>query len=184
MLKNMVKTVLPAVLLAGMLTGCSDDPNDPAGPGGEKGTSDVALPEGLLLEAEPADATDIVAGLAAAKDGDKVTFRGRVGGRKEPFAARRASVALVDLVLPYCGQNSPEDHCKEPWDYCCEPQDRLSKHMVSVQVDGADGKILHMGLKGAGGIKELSELVVQGVLQADASGARIVHATGIYVVPK
>lgn len=185
MMKNMLRTVLATVMLAGMSLGCSDESNEPNTPGGgANGKGGAALPDGLLLTAEPAGATCVVAALAAAKDGDKVTVRGRVGGRKEPFAAQRATMVLVDLSLPYCGQNTTEDGCKEPWDYCCEPQDRLSSHLVSVQVDGADGKILHTGLRGAGGVKELSEVVVQGVLRSDAMGARIVHATGIYVMPR
>jgi len=180
---NMLRTVLATVLLAGMLTGCSDEPNESnTSGGGGNGKGDAALPDGLLLTAEPADAKGVVAAMAAAKDGDKVTIRGRVGGRKDPFAEQRATLALVDLSLPYCGQNTTGEGCKKPWDYCCEPQARLSKHMVSVQVDGADGKILHTGLKGAGGVKELSEVVVQGVLR-DVAGVKIVHATGIYVMP-
>jgi len=184
MMTNMLRMVLATVLLAGMLAGCNDDPTESATPGGGgNGKPTAALPAGLLLTAEPADAKGVVAAMAAAKDGDKVTIRGRVGGRKEPFAEQRATMAIVDLSLPYCGQSGTGRGCKKPWDYCCEPQDRLAKHMVSVQVDGANGKILHRGLKGAGGIKELAELVVQGVLRADATGARIVHATGIYVMP-
>ena len=186
MMTNMLRMVLATVLLAGILTGCNDEPNEPPAPDGGRsnGKGVTALPDGLLLTEEPAGATGVVGALAAAKNGDKVTIRGRVGGRKEPFAAQRATMALVDLSLPYCGQNTSEDGCKEPWDYCCEPQDRLSKHLVSVQVDGADGNILHRGLRGVGGVKELSEVVVQGVVRADAIGARIVHATGIYVMPK
>lgn len=186
MMKNMLRMVLATVLIAGILTGCNDDPNEPATPGGgaDDGKGNAAFPDGLLLTEEPVGATGVVEALAAAKDGDNVTIRGRVGGRKEPFAAQRATMALVDLSLPYCGQNTSGHGCQKPWDYCCEPQDSLSKHLVSVQVDGADGNVLHRGLKGAGGVKELSEVVVQGVVRADATGARIVHATGIYVTPK
>jgi len=174
---NVMRTALATVLLAGMLAGCGDEPNPSNTSGG------AALPDGLLLTAEPPDARGIVSAMAAAKDGDEVTIRGRVGGRKAPFAAQRAMVALVDLSLPYCGQDTNDDHCSEPWDYCCEPKDRLSKHMVSVQVDGANGKVLRAGLKGAGGIRELTELVVRGVVRVDAMGGKTVHATGIYVVP-
>jgi len=179
MMTNMMRMALAAVLAAGMLTGCNDKPDEPTTPSGK---DTVALPKGLVLTAEPADAKDIVA-LADAKNDDTVIIRGRVGGRKEPFVEKRAVMAVVDMSLKYCGQGGTEDSCKKPWDYCCESQDDLARHMVSVQVNGPDGKILHKGLKGVGKIKELSEVVVQGVLKVDAAGAKSVHATGIYVMP-
>jgi len=173
MTTNMMRMVLTTVLAAGMLAGCNDEPTKPAG---------EAPPEGLVLTAEPADAKDIVAALAEAKDGDTVTVRGRVGGSKKPFVETRAVMGLVDMSRKYCGQGGTGDSCTEPWDYCCERE--LGKYMVSVQVNGADGKMLHKGLKGVGKVKELSEVVVKGVLKIDAGGAKIIHATGFYVVPQ
>jgi hypothetical protein len=53
-----LRMVLATVLMAGILTGCNDEPNEPATSGGEGG---AGLPDGLLLAAEPAGATGVVA---------------------------------------------------------------------------------------------------------------------------
>ena len=174
MMTNMMRMVLATVLMTAMLTGCKNEPSEP------KATT--TLPADLMLAAEPADATGVPAVLAA-KDGAKVTFRGRVGGRKEgAISTKRASMTLVDLSLKYCGEKD-DCICPTPWDYCCHKPD-LPSNTITVKVVGADGKTIPVSLKGVGGMKELSVVVVQGVVQVNDVGTRIVHVTGLYVMPE
>ena len=182
-----MRTILLAALLAVALIGCEKKTGGTAAPStgtaAANAPSGAPLPDGLLLTAAPEGAQELVAGLANAKDGDKVTIRGRVGGRKEPFVPGRAAMVMVDLAVPYCGEKVKDDHCATPWDYCCEPVDQLAKNAVAVQFDGPDGNILKADLNGAGGIAPLRVVIVQGTLR-QAETARTLHATGIYVVPK
>ncbi len=74
------------------------------------------------------------------------------------------------------------DSCSTPWDVCCDDPDVIQASIATIQVVDADGKLHKSGLKGLGGIKELSQLVVQGTI-ADGSGPDnlIINATGIHI---
>lgn len=182
------RTVLLAALLAVAMTGCREDGHDHEhgdgsgiGPSMQGGASTEALPNGLILTEQPADAKELTAALDAASDGDEVTVRGEIGGRVDPFVAGRAVMILVDLSVPDCNAKG-DDHCATPWDYCCEPKENLARNSATVQVSNAEGKVLKADLKGAGGIAPGARVVVQGKL-AKNGPARTIHATGIYVMP-
>lgn len=184
---NTLQKVLAVTLLAGMALGCRKETHDPHAPedgSGREVSSAAALPPGLLLAQEPEGVQGLVAALTSAKDGEQVTLRGRVGGRRAPFVSGRAVMVLVDLSVPYCGENGDDDHCRTPWDYCCEPADHLAKHAVTVQVVDQNGEVLRADLNGAGGLAPLRKVAVQGTLRQDGSGGRTVQATGIYVMPQ
>lgn len=149
---------------------------------------DPALPKDLFLKAPPAlPATGAPALLPpeakkAVKVGDTVTLAGRVGGSKAPFVSGRSILTLVGDDLPACSDN-PDDHCKVPWDYCCESKADIVKHSATVQVVDDKGKTLRVDLKGQNGIKELSDLIVVGKVAQVNDKVLIVNATGIYVNP-
>ena len=138
-----------------------------------------AVLAGVMLASAPAEAKDLSALKGSAKEGAEVTFRGRVGGRAEPFVDGRAAFQVVDLAVKSC-KEIPGDTCETPWDYCCEPD--VTKSSATVQVVDADGKPLKVGLKGVGGLQPLAEVTVNGKLGKTQEGAPlVVNATGIHV---
>lgn len=167
--------VLPAVLFALLLMGCGEEPtaSTPA-PAGEK--------PAWLLDAAPPDARSIVEAKAAAKEGDVVAVRGRIGGRAEPISAESPVFQLMDLAVPHCGQ-IPGDTCPTPWDYCCEPRDNLTAHAATVQVVDADGRPI-ADSPARHGLAPLDEVVVVGTV-APRPDDRVltIRARGVYRTP-
>ena len=175
--------VLSVTLLAAAVTGCddaADTARKPAAP--QTAAAAQALPADLVVAEAPAGAKEVVAVRSEAKAGDTVVVRGRVGGSPSPFVDGRASFQLVDASLKACGEGNPDDKCETPWDFCCEEPKTIAANSASVQVVGTDGRPMHVGLKGAGGLKPLSEVTVKGtVAKAADSGALVINATGLHV---
>ncbi|HEY3320313.1 MAG TPA: hypothetical protein VGP72_07600 [Planctomycetota bacterium] len=170
-------------LLAGtiFLVGCGDAPS--SNPKATTAAPAAKLPEGLILSAAPAGAVSIKDAMKNAKAGDTIVIRGRIGGSKEEtFLPDRAVFTIVDEALPTCDQN-PADSCPQPWDYCCEPKDKLAENTASIRVnDPATGKTLKQPLKGQAKLSELNTVVVQGkVDERPSPNALTVIATGIFV---
>lgn len=141
----------------------------------------AALPTTLFSGSEPTDIKDVAAAKRAAVKGEPITVRGRVGGSASPIVNGIAAFTLVDMALPPCNLN-PDDHCTRPWDYCCEPKSRIAEHAATVQVVGADGRPLRVGLEGHGGVVPLSELVISGTVAAtDQSRVLIINAERVHV---
>ena len=140
-----------------------------------------ALPSNLFLEKEPEGAKPVEAVKASAKAGDKVIIRGRIGGSASPFVDGRAVFTLMGPGVKACSDN-PEEGCKTPWDYCCETPDTIARHSATILVADAAGNPLRVGLKGANGLKELSEVVVQGTVKEAKDKILIINATGLFVV--
>lgn len=140
------------------------------------------LPPNFFLEKEPESAKSVEDVKASAKAGEKVTVRGRIGGSVSPFVEGRAVFTLMGSGLKACSDN-PEDMCKVPWDYCCETPEAIARHSATVQVVDAAGNPLRTGLKGAHGLKELSEVIVQGTVKEAKDKVLIINAKGLYIVP-
>lgn len=141
----------------------------------------VQLPAELFVASEPPDARSVLETKRSARAGQTVTVRGRVGGGRDPFVQDRAVFTLADESLPECS-TTPGDTCPTPWDYCCEPADRIVEHTLTVQVVGPDGKPLRYGLAGVGELKPLAPVVVRGVvaLRPDER-TLVISATQIFV---
>ncbi len=107
-------------------------------------------------------------------------MQGRIGGGVNPFVAERAVFTLADLSLPPCDAN-PDDKCPTPWDYCCEPQDKIVAASVSVQVADDAGKPLKLGLNGVNGLRPGGELIVKGRVASKDGNSLVVSATTIFV---
>lgn len=142
-----------------------------------------SLPSGFILEKQPEGAKTVEEVKAAAKPGDKVVIRGRIGGSKSPFIEKRAVFTLMGAGLKACSDD-PEDKCKTPWDYCCDTAEAIAKHSATIQVVDEGGAPLRMGLKGLNGLKELSEVVIQGTIKEAKDKVMILNATAMYVVPE
>ncbi len=146
--------------------------------------ADATLPSSLLAEKPPEKAVSV----AKARDnknlkaGDPIVLRGLVGGRVVSLAPKGAIAVLVDekKVVP-CSAN-PNDPCTTPWDYCCEDPDKLKASIATVQVRGADGKIVRATLRGLGKLKELSTIVVSGTVDdVSSKNMLVINAASIYV---
>lgn len=141
------------------------------------------LPAGFISDAPAEGARDISEARASGtiKKGDTVVLRGRVGGSAEPFVAGRALFTLVGRGLKPCNER-PDDHCTRPWDYCCDPQDEILAHSVTVQIVDSKGQPLRTDMKGRRGLKELSEVVVVGEVTVADGKAVVITATSLAVV--
>lgn len=145
-------------------------------------TKSATLPEDFFLSKEPEGAKSVEEAKESAKAGEKIVLRGRIGGSMSPFVKGRAVFTLMGSVLKACSDN-PDDHCKTPWDYCCETADAIAKHSAMIQVVDGKGAPLRLELKGVNGLKELSEVVIQGTVKESQGKVLIINATGLYMVP-
>jgi hypothetical protein len=144
----------------------------------------AGLPTGFFVEHEPGSAVDVSAGRKAGtmKRGDEVVLRGRIGGSAAPFVAGRAVFTIVGRALKPCNEK-PDDHCPEPWDYCCDTKEDILANSVTVQVVDSRGRALRTDMKGRRGLKELSEVVVVGTVASADGGAVVVSARAVYAGP-
>ena len=181
-----MKTTFAIVSLAALVLGACEEKPKPAAtkPPAPNATSPGAvgvatLPVGLFLAAEPAGAKPLEELKKTAKAGESVTLRGRIGGIEDPFVAGRAVFTVMGPGIKACSDN-PDDHCKTPWDYCCEPLEELKVGTANVEFREA-GKIVRSSMKGFHGLDHLKEVVVVGKPEKDAAGNVTVVAKGVYV---
>jgi len=161
-----------ALSVAGVMAGCGEAVREPGGGAAIVGGA-------YLLDEEPAGAKDVLDALASAKDGEKVTVVGRIGGAPDPWVTDVAAFHLVDTSLTPCNERGEDDGCEIPWDYCCEPDLATSKTFVKV-VD-ANGEVVATGAKDLLGVKELQTVVVKGKAQRVDDKSLTVLADKVYV---
>ncbi|MGP1308660.1 MAG: hypothetical protein ACTS27_00490 [Phycisphaerales bacterium] len=175
---KMTAFVCSATLAVGAATGC-----ERSGSGADAPTQASAsvLPAGLFAPLPADEAVSVLDAKSAAKEGDSVLVRGRIGGSGSPFVDGRAMFTIVDASMLACS-DTPGDSCKTPWDYCCEPAADIAAHAATVRVTDDDGATLRASLKGQGGLAELSTVLVRGtVAQADGI-VLVIDATEIATV--
>lgn len=138
--------------------------------------------EKFFTEEAFADAEAIHVVKLKAKPGDEVVLRGQLMGRGKVFVDGRASFILGDPEkLTPCNQ-IPGDGCETPWDACCDDKELKLASTASIQILGEDGRVLDGGLRGIGGLKELSEVTLKGVVAEQSStDLLLVNATAIHV---
>jgi hypothetical protein len=140
----------------------------------------VRLPDGLVVRGEPSGA-HVAACKAAAKQGEEVTIVGRIGGTRNPFVADAAVFTIVDPSLKACGE-SGDDHCKTPWDYCCEDREAMKRGMATIEFADAQGVPLGFPVRGASGLDPLATVAVTGVVvEKNDAGLMVVRATKVVV---
>ncbi|HYF37968.1 MAG TPA: hypothetical protein VD994_21880 [Prosthecobacter sp.] len=141
------------------------------------------VPSSLLADQPPSGAVSVVKARQAAKPGEAIVVRGKIGGRAVPLMDKAAIAVLVDeKAVAACNEN-PADACKIPWDYCCERPEKLKAATATVQVRGENGKVLRAPLRGLGGLKELSTVIVSGTIDASSTkDSLVINATSIHVV--
>jgi hypothetical protein len=138
----------------------------------------------LVLTTAPENATDIADLRKSGKPGETVTFTGHVLGSDPVFMDGRAIMIMGDPKKINACNLTPDDECETPWDACCDDPDTVKGAIVTVQVVDDAGKPLKTGLKGLGGMKELSAVTVTGqVADSSDESNMLINATGIYVQP-
>ena len=146
--------------------------------------SAAELPKDLVVDQPPADALSVVEARAKVKPGDAITLRGYVGGRAKPFVDGRAMFVLADPAKVQPCDAAPGDSCPTPWDACCTSRDDIKAGTATIQVAGADGKVVSATLEGVGGVKAGSSVIVIGtVSKLSNDQVLIVDATRLYVQP-
>jgi len=130
----------------------------------------------------PADPKQISVLRTTAKPGDEVTVTGLVMGREKPFVEGRAAFILGDPgKLTPCNK-MPDDHCKTPWDACCDSPELKKEGTATIQIIGADQRVLKQNLKGEHGLKELSTVTLTGTVDKSSTAeALIINATALHV---
>ena len=133
---------------------------------------------GYILAERPGEAITVSQARESAKPGDAIVVSGRVGAAHKPFGEGFATLVLGDESLQYCNE-IPGDACETPWDACCEDRPKIAANRASVQL--LDGLPIAESLKGAGGLTELDQIVVAGVVDpSSTSDNLIINASGIY----
>ncbi|MBI5568874.1 MAG: hypothetical protein HY914_02925 [Desulfomonile tiedjei] len=136
----------------------------------------TSLPTDLFVSAAPPNALDVGEARKTAEEGKPVVVRGKIGGLASPFADKYAMFLLADsqLTLPACGTQTP-------WDYCCEPREKVMANLATIQVVDAAGKLLKAPLRGVSGLNPMADVVVLGTVVKRDTNILIVNAKNIYV---
>ena len=184
MLSERLASLAGLTALALLLCGCSGSSSKTTGPGTASNPNPKAsqdqLSAGFILGAAPAGARNVGEAKKAVQEKDAVVLRGRIGG-EHPFTEGRAMLTIADMKLTPCNEKA-DDKCPTPWDFCCDPKETILEHSASVQVLGADGKILKTSLQSVKGLAPLSIIVVQGIVaERPDPKVLVINATGIYI---
>ncbi|MBT8044575.1 MAG: hypothetical protein KJO79_06455 [Verrucomicrobiae bacterium] len=140
--------------------------------------------ESIIVTKEPEAPQSITEVRKHVEVGKKITLSGKVMGSDSPFVPGRALVMLGDPAVITSCDLRPGDSCSTPWDVCCDEPEDVKAAIATIQILDADGKPLKQGIKGVGGIKELSNLVVKGIIAEGSNDDNLlVNATAIYVKP-
>ncbi|MDP6490901.1 MAG: hypothetical protein QGH42_06305 [Kiritimatiellia bacterium] len=174
-----MKTVMTLAMCAGicLMAACGKQAERPSA------APSIATPRAFVAVEPAGKPTPIPEVRKTAKPGDEVLLKGRVMGVRDPFVEGRAVFVLGDndSITP-CNEMGSEDHCPLPWDACCDPIEARTAGTATIQLLGDGGNVLPHGLKGVGGLKELSSVTVSGVVAPMATAeALMINATAVYV---
>ncbi len=132
----------------------------------------------MILTERPEGAVPLREALEAEKYGREIIVSGKIGEITPRYAAFR----MYDSSLQDC--NREEDPCRTPWDYCCEPLDRIEAGSVFVEFKNQQGKVIKADISNYQDIFHLAKVDVKGELRKDKTGNVMLSATGIHVTEK
>lgn len=175
-----IKFMITVLLFAFLFIGCSDkstpvvENNATAPPTLANNTSPL---DKLLVTTEPTPASSVVETKEKVKDGEEVIVHGRV----KDFVKGYAVLVIADTSMKACVDNT-EDTCSTPWDYCCNPKEKIEKSVATVQLT-EDGAIpIKTELEGFKGLQRLSSYVtVKGKAKRDEAGNLTIIASNIFL---
>ena len=145
------------------------------GDGAEAPTASASLPESYFSATVNADPLDVVDLREASSVGSEVTVQGKV---RDLFES--AAFTLADHSLVSCADMGDDDHCKTPWDYCCEDPDALVAGTVVVEFREGE-RVRKEKVRGFHGLDNLSRVVVTGELTEDSVGNLSVIASSLHI---
>ena len=117
---------------------------------------------------------------ATAKPGDEITVSGKIMGNEKPFVDGRSAFILGDPeVLTACNED-PADKCTTPWDNCCDSPEDKKRGIATIQIVGADSRVLKESIEGVGGLVNLAAVTVTGkVAEGSSADLLIINAQAI-----
>lgn len=139
--------------------------------------------QAVFVERIADEASPIHLARTTVQPGDVIVLKGQVMGAAEPFVEGRAAFILGDRdKLTPCNE-MPDDHCKTPWDACCDSKEAFREGTATIQVVGEDGRTLKEGLEGVEGLEKLTKILIKGeVAEQSGPGNLVVNATAIQIV--
>ena len=174
MKKQTTHLILASIVFVSVFAGCSQD-SSPS----ETVASKAKENSEVWLAQAPEDAKS-VAQARLLQPGEAVIVKGVIGGVVSPFSEEFAVFVLGDDALLYCNEME-EDHCKTPWDACCEDADLRKNSIASIQILDSEGFPLEQSAKKSFGLKELDKITVVGIVaQSSTATNLIVTASGLY----
>ena len=136
----------------------------------------------ILLTEAPEEPVSITEARQKPIPGTRVVLSGKIMGNPKPIIQSRALLTLGDPDRITSCDLIPGDECTTPWDVCCADPDVVTASVATIQVLDEKGRPLKAGLRGLGGLKELSSLIVVGeVAEGSNENNYLVNATGIHV---
>lgn len=185
MTSDMKHTLTPLALLSALLlASCGEtkkekEPNTPPEPQAAGAGSGL---EAVLVTEAPADPVSVSAARQAPTPGTEIVVTGDIIGKPEVFVDNRAMFTIGDPEKITSCNRMPDDHCTTPWDVCCDDPEVIKSSIATVQVLDKDGNLIKQGLKGLGGMKELSIVVVKGtVAEGSSADNLLINADAIHV---
>lgn len=180
---TMTKTLFATLPIALALAACTAEKEEATA---AAGPASAAAPSAALLAVLEAPVEGAGAAIHEARvdavPGDELVLKGRVMGSLSPFVEGRAAFIIGDEAKLTACNDIPGDECETPWDNCCDSKEAKQVGIASIQVLGADGRVLKEGIEGVGGLGKLSRVVVAGTV-AEGSGADnlVINARAIRV---
>ncbi len=171
---------IAVIMTATTLAGCTSE-NSTTTSNASPQTPDVASVDGsvYLLDTEPEGAGNVIKVREEAGTDDDLLVVGRIGGSTAPWIDGRAAFTIVDLSLKSCN-DTLEDRCPTPWDYCCETG-KLPKSMALVKFVDETDQVVKADARSLFDLKELSTVVIKGTAKRDEAGNLTVLASGLFV---
>jgi len=157
----MKKLLIPVLLLAA----CGGEEKAPTSTKPSVPPADSAW----KMASDPGGALSVEEAKAKLPEGEVL-----VVGRIRKLMPGYAVFHLTDDVLEYCGEVNKTDTCETPWDYCCDPQDKVNALTLGVQFDGEGDLPKQADL--TPDLRLCDLVVVRGTIEKDEHGNVTVHA--------
>ena len=172
-----MKTVFVALATAALLASCENKEASTTAP---PASGPSAALSAVLAAAPTGEPKPIHLIRTTAKPGDEITVSGKIMGNEKPFVDGRSAFILGDpAVLTACNAD-PADKCTTPWDVCCESPEDKKRGIATIQIVGADGRVLKESVEGVSGLINLATVTVSGkVAEGSSVDVLIINAQAI-----
>ena len=171
------------MMVATTLAGCTSESSTTTSNASPQ-VPDVATVDGTayLLDTEPDGAGNVIKVREEAGTDDDLLVVGRIGGSSDPWIDGRAAFTIVDLSVKSCN-DTLDDKCPTPWDYCCETSKLPNSTALVKFVDETD-QVVKADARTLFDLQELSTVVIKGTAKRDEAGNLTVLASGLFVKQK